>query len=148
VSDHYVVTFENVLIAHDNALQNGGGVPGLKAHGEALIRSAIGRPYQEFTGLIPYPTVPTKAGCLLHGLLNNHGFNDASKRTAWIVCNGFMFVENHALVLPEDYPWYDRLAQMVDEGWAVEQVIEWIERYVLSFESEDALHAAVQVFYG
>lgn len=135
MSDHYVVTFENVIDAHDAALQNGGGIDGIKD--EALIRSAIGRPYQEFTGFVPYPTVTDKAGCLLHALLHNHGFNDASKRTAWLVCNGFLYVEEHALILPIDYEWYDQLAVMVKEGWAVEQVTEWLAQFIINLEGMD-----------
>ncbi|MCF6315504.1 MAG: hypothetical protein L3J30_04280 [Marinosulfonomonas sp.] len=69
--EHYVVTYDDVIEAHDAALENGGGIVGIKD--EALIFSTLGRPYQEFTGFIPYPTVIDKAGCLLHGFLNNHG---------------------------------------------------------------------------
>ena len=145
MSDHYVVTFEDVILAHDEALRNGGGVNGIKD--EALIRSAIGRPYQEFAGLVPYPNVTDKAGCLLHSLLNNHGFHDASKRTAWIVCKAFLFMENHALILPEDYPWYDRLAEMVEEGWDVDRVTEWVARYAEGFETEEAMMQAVEIIH-
>lgn len=134
---HYIVTYGDVLAAHDAALENGGGIVGIKD--EALIRSALGRPYQEFAGLVPYPTVVGKAGCLLHGFLNNHGFNDASKRTAWIVCNGFLHVEDHAIIFPLDldYHWYDHLALMVKEGWNVDQVTAWLAQFVVDLESVD-----------
>ena len=84
---------------------------------------------------MPYPGVTDKAGCLLHSLLNNHGFHDASKRTAWIICNAFLFMEDHALILPRNYPWYDRLAQMVDEGWDVDRVTRWIAPYVSEIDT-------------
>ncbi len=135
MSDHYVVTLEDLLQAHDVALENGGGVVGVKD--ESLLLSAIGRPYQEFDGLIPYPEVLDKAGCLLHALLNNHGFNDASKRTAWITCNGFLYVEGYELHLPPDYPWYDRLAQMVEESWDVTRVTDWVKSFARLIPSPD-----------
>jgi len=115
---------------------------------ETQLLSAIGRPYQEFGGLIPYPTVVDKAGCLLHSLLNNHGFNDASKRTAWIVCNGFLYAECYALLLPEGYPWYDRLAEMVEDAWNVDKVIMWVTRFAKSYHSYDAMYEEVEIYYG
>lgn len=146
MSDHYVVTFQNLIEAHDAALKNGGGADGIKD--ESLLLSAIGRPYQEFGGLVPYPEVVDKAGCLLHSLLNNHGFNDASKRTAWIVCNSFLYAECYALILPEDYPWYDKLAQMVQEGWDVEAVIGWVAGFAKAYENYKAMEDDAEAFYG
>lgn len=75
---HFVVPYEQVILAHEISLQNGGGLTGIKNEND--IRSALGRPYQEFNGFIPYPTVVDKGGCLLHSLLNCHGFNDANVR--------------------------------------------------------------------
>lgn len=138
MSDHYIVTFDDVMVAHDAALENGGGIAGVKD--EALIRSALGRPYHEFADFIPYPTVVDKAGCILHAFLNNHGFNDASKRTAWIVCNGFLHVEDHAVIFPLEleYHWYDHLALMVKDGWTVEQVTEWLAQFVVNLAGVDS----------
>lgn len=146
MADHYVVTFQDVIEAHDEALTRGGGIEGIKD--ESQILSAIGRPYQEFSGLVPYPTVIDKAGCLLHSLLNSHGFNDASKRTAWLVSNGFLFQEWHALVLPEDYPWYDKLAEMVEDHWTVDQVTEWVAGFANSFETDEELEAQASLYLG
>ena len=146
MSEHYVVTFDDLINAHDEALKRGGGVPGIKDKNQLL--SALGRAYQEFDGFIPYPTVTDKAGCLLHSLLNSHGFNDASKRTAWIVCNGFLYAETYALILDEDYQWYDKLAQMVEENWDVRQVTEWLSCFVRGFQSYDELYDEVEVFFG
>jgi death-on-curing protein len=137
VNDHYVVTFQDLLEAHDEALTRGGGVIGIKD--ENLLHSAIGRPYHESFGHVLYPTVVDKAGCLLHSLLHNHGFNDASKRTAWLVCNGFLYQECCGFVLPEGYPWYDKLAEMVETHWDVTEVTEWMENFVESFDSYEEL---------
>ena len=130
MSDHYVVTLEDVILAHDEALRNGGGRPGTKDQNDIL--GAIGRPYQEFTGFIPYPTVSRKAGCLLHSLLNCHGFTDGNKRTAWIVCNAFLHAEDHMVMFPTEMLdlWYDQLAMMADESWDVGQVTAWLEPYI------------------
>lgn len=129
MSDHYVVTLDDLLASHAEALRFGGGVEGVKNEGQLL--SAIGRPYQEFQGLIPYPGVVDKAGCLLHALLNCHGFNDANKRTAWIVCNAFLYAEGQEIVLADDFAWYDDIALIVEESWDVQEVITWVAERAL-----------------
>ena len=125
MSEHYVVTFADVMIAHEVALIYGDGVPGVS--NEAFIHSAIGRPYHELHGLIPYPTPVAKAGCLLHGLMTCHGFNDGNKRTAWLVCSGFLSMEGINLLPPDG--WYAQLAVMVKDHWTVEQVIKWVGKH-------------------
>ncbi len=146
MTEHYRVTFKDVMLAHEAALKNGGGVSGVNS--EDLIRSAIGRPYHEFAGEVFYPTATAKAGCFLHAFLNNHGFKDANKRTAWIVCNAFLFEHVAALVLPEDYPWYDKLAQMVDEGWDVQLVIDWVEQYAVHYDDLEHMYRSLEVYFG
>lgn len=141
MSDHYVVTFQDLLDAHDVALTKGGGIVGIKD--KNLLLGAIGRPYQEFSGLVPYPNVVDKAGCLMHALLNSHGFNDASKRTAWIVSNSFLYVEGYVLALPKDYPWYDKLASMVEDHWDVVQVTAWMAGFAKAYDNSEEMEAII-----
>lgn len=140
--EHYRVTFEDALGAHKAALENGGGVPGIKS--QASILSAIGRPYAEFSGLTPYPTVAAKAACLLHSIAASHGFTDANKRTAWIVCNGFLYAENCILWYPDEPNWYEVMATLVEDKWTVDQVLEWIGPFIEQYESEKQVIAAYE----
>lgn len=142
MSGHYRVTFEDVIAAHQAALENGGGVPGIKSRDDIL--SAIGRPYTAFSGLTPYPTVAAKAACLLHSIATNHGFTDANKRTAWIVCNGFLYAENSILWHPDKPYWYDVMAKLVEEKWTVDQVLAWIEPFIQQYASETDVIAAYE----
>lgn len=128
---HHRVTLDEVLFAHETALENGGGVRGVK--NQALLESAMARPYTDLMGHTPYDTVQRKAGCLLHSFLCNHGFNDANKRTAWIVCNSFLFTEGHAITAHENEYWYDEVERMVADSWDVEQVIAWVEARCIDF---------------
>jgi death-on-curing protein len=81
---------------------------------------------------------------LLHGLLSNHGFNDANKRTAWLACNTFLFIRNVSLELPPDYEWYGKLAEMVEEKWVVEQVITWLTEFVKFHDSREETLEAIR----
>ena len=60
--------------AHDEALLDG-GAPGIL--NRSAIESAIGRPYHGY-----HPRIDQKAAALVHGIVSNHGFVDANKRTA------------------------------------------------------------------
>ncbi|MBM7070211.1 Fic family protein [Actibacterium sp. 188UL27-1] len=140
--DHYRVTYEDVVGAHEAALENGGGVRGIKSRDDIL--SAIGRPYTEFSGLTPYPTVASKAACLLHSIATSHGFTDANKRTAWIVCNSFLYAENCILWHPDEPYWYDVMATLVEDKWTVAQVLDWIGPLIEAYGSEQDVIAAYE----
>lgn len=143
---HYRVTFNDVLDAHQAALENGGGVRGVSSR-DAIL-SAIGRPYAEFSGFTPYPTISAKAACLLHSIATSHGFADANKRTAWVVCNGFLYAENCILWHPDEPHWYDVMATLVEDKWAVGNVLDWIEPLIEQYETEQAVIAAYEDWRG
>jgi death-on-curing protein len=51
---------------------------------EALLDSALHRPYARMLGTEAYPGLFTKAAALLQSLTVNHPLVDGNKRTAWI----------------------------------------------------------------
>jgi death-on-curing protein len=69
----YVVTLDDVMEAHDRALQFGGRPGVLSRH---LILSAIARPYTGY-----YPSGAEKCAAFVESLAGNHGFTDGNKRT-------------------------------------------------------------------
>jgi death on curing protein len=69
----YVVTLDDVMEAHDRALQFGGR-PGVLSRD--LILSAIARPYTGY-----YSSVAEKCAAFVQSLAGNHGFTDGNKRT-------------------------------------------------------------------
>lgn len=87
----YVVTFEDALDAHRQALAFGGR-PGIV--NENSIRSALGRPYQGY-----FDSFPEQAASLLHALVKNHGFADGNKRTALLVTDLFIRRSGYRLEL-------------------------------------------------
>jgi len=70
------VTLADAFTAHDEAMNYGGreGVSNLH-----LIQSAIARPYSGY-----HRPIARKAAALLNSMVNNHGFVDGNKRTAWL----------------------------------------------------------------
>ncbi|WP_373636899.1 Fic family protein [Yoonia sp. BS5-3] len=45
-----------------------------------LIESGLSRPYSGY-----HRFIYSKAAALLHSMINNHGFTDGNKRTAWLL---------------------------------------------------------------
>lgn len=72
---HYRVTWGDALCGHEQALEFGGR-EGIRD--ENAILSALARPYHGYHRLIHQ-----KAAALVHGIIKNHGFVDANKRTAY-----------------------------------------------------------------
>jgi death on curing protein len=78
---------ELVLAIHDRQLVEHGGAEGLRD--EALLRSALGRPMNQFA----YETtdVVELAAKYTAGIVQNHPFVDGDKRTGFVV--GVLFLE-------------------------------------------------------
>lgn len=60
---------------------------------EGKILGALGRPLHTFAGTVLYPTVPARAGALIHGIAAAHGFAEGNKRTSWIA--GMAYLDTH-----------------------------------------------------
>jgi len=86
---HYRLRFADAIEAHDTALERG-GVQGLIS--EALIRSAIGRPYTGY-----YRSIHHKAAALIESVCQNHGFTDGNKRTCVLLLGLLLDRSEYAL---------------------------------------------------
>ena len=91
------MTWADAVRGHDEALTYGGS-PGIL--NEALIRSAIARPYHGY-----HRFIHQKAAALLHGVVSSHGFVDGNKRTALYLVelmverSGYEFIEHDMAVV-------------------------------------------------
>lgn len=78
-----------MLFLHDQALQDYGGVPGLRDEG--LLFSALARPVNKLAYAEPGSLdLFDLAAAYAFGVAANHAFNDANKRTAWACCVLFL----------------------------------------------------------
>ena len=114
---HYRLTLEDALVAHEQALSFGGarGVINLGS-----VKSAIARPYSGY-----YRTIHRKAAALAESMVGNHGFADGNKRTTVILL--YLLVERSGCRLtPSDG---DESIQA-----AVEEVILRVARRRISFD--------------
>lgn len=72
------LTKRQVLLLHEQLLQEFGGTAGIRDDG--LLESALSAPFQTFGGQSLYPSVQAKAAQLGFGLVCNHPFVDGNKR--------------------------------------------------------------------
>ncbi|MEO0859734.1 MAG: type II toxin-antitoxin system death-on-curing family toxin [Pseudomonadota bacterium] len=72
-----------------------GGRPGI---GDLnLIESAIGRPYSGY-----HLRIWAKSAALLESMVQNHGFIDGNKRTAWILVETFIERSGYELAIADE----------------------------------------------
>jgi death-on-curing protein len=73
-----VLPKEQILVLHEQLIEETGGSSGLKDEG--LLESALASPFQSFDGKDLFPSVYQKAARLGFGLASNHAFIDGNKR--------------------------------------------------------------------
>ena len=73
-----ILTKEQILLMHDQLIEETGGSKGLKDEG--MLESALAAPFQSFDGNDLFPSVYQKAARLGYGLASNHAFVDGNKR--------------------------------------------------------------------
>ncbi len=91
---------EIVIEAHEAALADHGGVPGL-LHADNLD-SALYRPQQTLHCRNPQPDIIELAAMYVLALCKNHVFVDGNQRTAFYVCRIFLTANGHAFDPPTD----------------------------------------------
>ena len=69
---------EQILLMHDQLIEETGGSKGLKDEG--MLESALAAPFQSFDGKDLFTSVYQKAARLGYGLASNHAFVDGNKR--------------------------------------------------------------------
>lgn len=76
------------LAIHDRLLAEHGGSAGVRE--ESLLESALARPQQQYAYGDPPPDLADLAASLVFGLVRNHPFIDGNRRTAAVVCETFI----------------------------------------------------------
>ncbi|MCL1797475.1 MAG: type II toxin-antitoxin system death-on-curing family toxin [Eggerthellaceae bacterium] len=88
-----------VLALHTYQLEEFGGLAGLGDEG--MLDSALVQPFASFGEIDLYPTLEEKAARYAFGIIKNHPFADANKRTgtaamvAFLKANGCHFKPRH-----------------------------------------------------
>ncbi|WP_298861252.1 type II toxin-antitoxin system death-on-curing family toxin [uncultured Sulfitobacter sp.] len=108
-SDGTAFMVEEVMRAHFSVVDyflregEGEGIGGIGPKEPAMLLSALSRPHVSYGGIEKWSTVHEKAATLLYGLIMNHPFYDANKRTAYLSTIHYLYVNGFILsVSPTD----------------------------------------------
>jgi death-on-curing protein len=120
---HYRVTLADALAGHEEALVYGGRDGIISLH---LIESAIARPYSGY-----HRSMATKSAALLHAMVNNHGFVDGNKRTAWLLVELLIERSGYRLDIPDDARVDDLVVDVASGKLTFKEIAEWFARYLV-----------------
>jgi len=99
------LTVRDVLRAHfliaDFFAREGEGIGGFGPKDINMLVSAIGRQNVSFGGKEKWPSVHEKAATLLYGMVMNHPFHDANKRTAFLSTVHYLYVHGFQTTVTE-----------------------------------------------
>ena len=87
-----------------------------------LIESAIGRPYSGY-----HTSIAAKSAALLESVVNNHGFVDGNKRTAWILVEILIQRSKYRLLIDDDEPIDDLVVSVAKSDLNFDQLLDWFE---------------------
>lgn len=112
-----------ILVIHDEVIEETGGSPGIRdIH---LLESAAARPQASFGGDDLYPDIFSKASALGHSIIRNHAFLDGNKRTGYMSMRLFLNVNGYDLEasLEEKYKFVIEIAEKIINE---ESIAEWL----------------------
>lgn len=115
-----------VMTAHVRLLRGYGGQIGVRDVG--VIDSDLHRPLTSFGGDLVYKTPFERAGILWIGLIRNHGFVDANKRTATASMARWLLLEGYRLNSGQD-ELVEMTIAIANKKVDVEEVAAWLEAH-------------------
>lgn len=116
-----------VLAIHDRQLAEHGGGTGVRD--QALLDSALARPHQLFAYGDPPPDLAALAASVAFGLARNHPFVDGNKRTAAVVCETFILL-NDAVLDADDLMLYPVYLGLADGSLSEADFADWLRAHL------------------
>ena len=119
------LSIELIERIHDRQLAEHGGSSGVRDRG--MLESAAARPSQAFTYSGPELDLPGLAACCSFGLARNRPFMDGNKRTAAVVCELFLELNDYRLIA-DDEDLYPVFVSLASGELTEDQLAEWLRQ--------------------
>jgi death-on-curing protein len=119
------------MTAHVRLVKEYGGGIGVRDVG--LIESALHRPLASFEGRAMYPAPLERAAVLWLGLIRNHGFVHANKRTATAAMARWLQVEGYRLRGGQD-ELVEMAVAIANKRCDLDDVTAWLAGHVVQLE--------------
>jgi death on curing protein len=115
------------LAIHERQLVEHGGRPGIRD--EKLLESDLARPQQLHAYGKPAPDLADLAASLAFGLARNHPFVDGNKRTAAVLCETFILL-NDGVLDAGDLALYPIYIALADGTLAETECAAWLRQRI------------------
>jgi death-on-curing protein len=115
-----------VMTAHVRLIREFGG--GLGVRDAGLIEAALNRPLTSYEGDLLYKTGFERAAVLWLGLIRNHGFVDANKRTATAAVARWLLAEGYRLRSGQD-ELVEMAVSIANKQVEIPDVAAWLESH-------------------
>jgi len=118
-----VISLDEVIKIHEILIDQFGGSKGTRD--QALLESAVQRPFQTFDQKLLYPSVVEQAAALAESLIANHPFQDGNKRTGYTIMRLHLLMNQLDIEASEDEK-YDFVIQIASGKSSFEEIKRWI----------------------
>jgi death-on-curing protein len=95
-----------------------------------LLDSALVRAQTRLYGQDAYPTLDLKAAAMVHSIINHHPMVDGNKRSAWVVLNFFLVLNNRQLRSSQDNA-YRFIMSIAEKSMQLEDIAAWLEDHMI-----------------
>lgn len=90
-----------------------------------LIESALARPYSGY-----HRPIARKASAVLESMVNNHGFIDGNKRTAWLLTELLIERSGYELAIPPEEPIDDLVVAVASGAINFDELVAWFSERI------------------
>lgn len=112
----------------ENALQQI-AVTGFYVKDAGLLDSALARPKATVFGEDFYSTIELKAAAMMHSIIKNYPMVDGNKRTAWILLNSFLYINDLLLEMSTDQG-FDLTIGIATDALSLDEAAVLIRRHL------------------
>jgi death-on-curing protein len=127
------LTLEEVLELHRLALEQSGGLDGIRDFGG--LESALAQPQMTFGGQDLYPSLAEKAAAIAYSLVCNHPFVDGNKRAGHLAMETFQVLNGWELAAGVDEQ--ERIMLQVAAGMLKREAFTtWVQSHLQSRPAE------------
>jgi death on curing protein len=121
------LSVEDVVIIQGSAIEQEGGMGGMRDHG--LLDAAVAMPRQQFSGAYLHEDGAAMAAAYLFHIAQNHPFLDGNKRAA--VMAAFVFLDKNGIELTVSSKELEAVTRRVAAGQMTkDELVPWMRKQI------------------
>ena len=118
---------DDVMDIHRKRIAETGGLDGLRDSG--MLESALSRPQNQFYYAEQPPRLTALAAGYAYGIVKNHPFADANKRTALVTCGLFLKL-NGKVITATDEEMFAEITRLAADETTEDDFALWLDERI------------------